>query len=102
MWIVAGALSEWATRVKLFAAGGDEVLRRARGLPRSAYGGTLAHAGIGLMVIGIVATSAWQSERVVAMKPGDTHRHRRLSSSPSAASPRRRAPTIASRSAFSP
>jgi cytochrome c-type biogenesis protein CcmF len=31
----------------------------------------LAHAGIGLSVIGIVATSAWQSESVVAMKPGD-------------------------------
>ena len=72
VWIVAGAVSEWATRVKLFAAGGDEVWRRARGLPRSAYGGTLAHAGIGLTVIGIVATSAWQSERVVAMKPGDS------------------------------
>ncbi len=72
VWIIAGALSEWATRVKLFGAGRDEVLRRARGLPRSAYGGTLAHAGIGLMVLGIVATSAWQSERVVAMKPGDS------------------------------
>jgi len=35
-------------------------------------GGTLAHAGIGLTVLGIVATSAWQSERVVAMKPGDS------------------------------
>jgi cytochrome c-type biogenesis protein CcmF len=71
-WIVGGALSEWATRVKLFAAGGEEVLRRARGLPRSAYGSTLAHAGIGLTVIGIVATSAWQSERVVTLKPGET------------------------------
>ena len=40
VWIVAGALSEWASRVKLFAAGRDEVWRRARGLPRSAYGGT--------------------------------------------------------------
>ena len=58
--------------MKLFGAGRDEVWRRARGLPRSAYGGTLAHAGIGLTVLGIVATSAWQSERVVAMKPGDS------------------------------
>jgi cytochrome c-type biogenesis protein CcmF len=72
VWIIAGAVSEWATRVKLFGAGRQEVWRRARGLPRSAYGGTLAHAGIGLTVLGIVATSAWQSERVVAMKPGDS------------------------------
>ena len=87
--------------MKLFAAGGEEVLRRARGLPRSAYGGTLAHAGIGLMVIGIVATSAWQSERVVAMKPGDTTDIAGYQLA-SAASPPRRAPTIASRWAFSP
>ena len=71
MWIVAGALSEWASRVKLFAAGREEVWRRARGLPRSAYGTTLAHAGIGLMVLGIVATTAWQSEHVVTLKVGE-------------------------------
>ena len=71
VWIVAGALSEWASRVKLFAAGREEVWRRARGLPRSAYGGTLAHAGIGLMVLGIVATTAWQSEHVVTLKVGE-------------------------------
>ena len=70
VWIVAGALSEWSSRVKLFAAGRDEVWRRARGLPRSAYGGMLAHAGIGLMVLGIVGTTAWQSEHVVTMKVG--------------------------------
>jgi cytochrome c-type biogenesis protein CcmF len=71
VWIVAGALSEWASRVKLFGAGRDEVWRRARNLPRAAYGSMLAHAGIGLMVIGIVATTAWQSERIVAMKVGE-------------------------------
>jgi cytochrome c-type biogenesis protein CcmF len=72
VWIIAGAIAEWAQRVKLLAAGASETWRRARGLPRSAYGTTLAHAGMGLTVLGIVATSAWQIERVVAMKPGDT------------------------------
>ena len=32
----------------------------------------LAHFGIGLMVTGIVATSAYQTERIVVMKPGAT------------------------------
>jgi cytochrome c-type biogenesis protein CcmF len=32
----------------------------------------LAHVGVGLAVIGIVATSAWQSEAVRAMKPGES------------------------------
>ena len=71
-WIVAGAATEWAARVKLGAAGLDEVWRRARSLPRSAYGTTVAHAGMGLTVLGIVATSAWQSERIVTMQPGET------------------------------
>jgi cytochrome c-type biogenesis protein CcmF len=71
VWVVAGALSEWTTRVKLLSARRDEAWRRARSLPRSAYGTTLAHAGVGVMLIGIVATSAWQSEAVVALKPGE-------------------------------
>jgi cytochrome c-type biogenesis protein CcmF len=71
VWIIAGAFSEWASRVKLFAAGREEVWRRASGLPRAAYGTTLAHAGVGLLVLGIVATTAWQSERVVTLKVGE-------------------------------
>jgi cytochrome c-type biogenesis protein CcmF len=72
VWIVAGALSEWATRVKLLRVEAAETWRRARGLPRSAHGTTLAHVGMGLTVLGIVATSAWQSEHVVTMRPGDS------------------------------
>jgi cytochrome c-type biogenesis protein CcmF len=71
VWIIAGAVSEWASRVKLFVAGREEVWRRATGLPRAAYGTTLAHAGVGLLVLGIVATTAWQSERVVTLKVGE-------------------------------
>jgi cytochrome c-type biogenesis protein CcmF len=71
VWVIAGAFSEWATRVKLFGVSPDEALRRARLLPRSAHGATLAHAGIGLAVIGIVATTAWQSESVITMQAGD-------------------------------
>jgi len=71
VWVIAGALSEWATRVKLFGASPEETLRRARALPRAAHGTTLAHAGIGLTVIGIVATTGWQSESVITMRPGE-------------------------------
>ena len=71
VWVVAGAVSEWAARIRLFIAPADESLRRALGLPRAAYGAMLAHVGIGLSVIGIVATTAWQSEAVLSMKPGD-------------------------------
>ena len=72
VWVVAGALSDWIARVKLFSAPLADSMHRALGLPRAAYGTVLAHAGIGLAVIGIVATTAWQSEVVLSMKPGDT------------------------------
>jgi cytochrome c-type biogenesis protein CcmF len=71
VWVMAGAIAEWAARIKLLAGPTGDSLRRAAGLPRSAYGTLLAHVGIGISVIGIVATSAWQSETVVALKPGD-------------------------------
>jgi cytochrome c-type biogenesis protein CcmF len=64
---VAGAMQ----RLFVAVAGGEEVWRRATGLPRAAYGTTLAHAGVGLLVLGIVATTAWQSERVVTLKVGE-------------------------------
>ena len=70
VWVVAGAVAEWAARIKLLAAPAGDSLRRAIGLPRSAYGTLLAHVGLGISVIGIVATSAWQSETVLALKPG--------------------------------
>ena len=70
-WVVAGAVAEWATRVKLFSATASESVHRALGLPRAAYGGMLAHAGVGIAVVGIIATTAWQSEVVLAMKPGE-------------------------------
>jgi cytochrome c-type biogenesis protein CcmF len=72
LWLILGALSEIAYRVKRTGADSAEVWRRLRNLPRAAYGSALAHAGLGLTVIGIVATTAWRSEAIVALKPGDT------------------------------
>jgi cytochrome c-type biogenesis protein CcmF len=72
IWLVMGAITEIAYRVKLTQAGALEIWRRLGHLPRAAYGSALAHAGLGLAVIGIVATTAWRSEQILALKPGDT------------------------------
>jgi len=72
VFVMAGALSELAFRGKVGLASREEVMRRFWNLPRSVYGTALAHFGVGLMVVGIVGTTAYQSERVVVMKPGDT------------------------------
>jgi cytochrome c-type biogenesis protein CcmF len=69
VWVIAGAISEIAHRCRLGQAPLSEVLRRFANLPRSSHGTAVAHAGVGMMVIGIVATTAWQSEIVVTLKP---------------------------------
>jgi cytochrome c-type biogenesis protein CcmF len=71
-WLVFGSLNELAERTRLFRMPWSESLARARGLPRAAWGMTIAHAGLGLVVAGVTATSAWQSERVEVMRAGDT------------------------------
>jgi cytochrome c-type biogenesis protein CcmF len=71
VWLIAGSISEWAERVKLFRVSPAESLRRALRLPRAAWGMTLAHAGCGVVLLGIVASGAWQVERLQAMAPGD-------------------------------
>ncbi|HET9936444.1 MAG TPA: heme lyase CcmF/NrfE family subunit [Methyloceanibacter sp.] len=72
LWLILGALSEIAYRVKLRKATLAETWRRLGNLPRAAYGSVLAHAGLGLAVIGIVATTAWRSEAIIALKPGES------------------------------
>jgi len=72
IWLIGGALSEVAFRVKLFDGSWPEAARRLAYLPRAAYGSMLAHAGLGIVVIGIVATTAWRSESILALKPKET------------------------------
>jgi len=71
VYVMVGALSEMAFRVKLGRAPLEEVKRRIWNQPRSSWGTTLAHFGVGLMVIGIVATSAYRVERILVLKPGE-------------------------------
>jgi len=71
VWVVAGAAADLLTRAKFGSAAWEEVVRRMSHLPRSAWGTCVAHAGVGIMVIGIVATTAWQTERVLVMKPDE-------------------------------
>lgn len=71
MWVMAGALSETAYRIKLGNAPIAESLRRLWNLPRASVGTLLAHFGVGLMVCGIVGTSAYKSEEILLMRPGD-------------------------------
>jgi cytochrome c-type biogenesis protein CcmF len=72
VWLIAGAISELVWRSKMFRVPAGEAMRRLAGLPRSAFGTALAHAGVGVMLIGIVATTVWREEVILGMKPGET------------------------------
>ncbi|MEZ5818346.1 MAG: heme lyase CcmF/NrfE family subunit [Hyphomicrobiaceae bacterium] len=71
VWVLAGAVWEVLFRARMGQADPSEVLRRLVNLPRAAWGTAIAHAGLGICVIGIVATTAWRSESIIAMKPGE-------------------------------
>jgi cytochrome c-type biogenesis protein CcmF len=71
VWIVAGSLTELAGRVQLFRLPPAQSWQRARRLPRSAYSMTIAHIGLGVVVAGITASSAWRGEAILVMQPGD-------------------------------
>jgi cytochrome c-type biogenesis protein CcmF len=72
LWLVLGSFSEFAERIQFLRAPASIARSRLRGLPRSSIGMTLAHAGLGIVVIGIVATTAWREEGILVMKPDET------------------------------
>lgn len=74
MFIMAGAVSDLVWRAKVGQVSSQEALRRLRNLPRSAWGSALAHFGLGMMVLGITATSAWREEDILVMKTGQATR----------------------------
>src|SRR3954453_10384279 len=71
VFVIAGALSDLAERTGFFRISFATALRRARGLPRSSWGSALAHAGIGVALIGIVCETTWNSEYIGTLKPND-------------------------------
>jgi cytochrome c-type biogenesis protein CcmF len=72
VFVMAGAVTDIAERTMILRLPMRATLMRAIGLPRSVWGTALAHFGIGMSLLGIVAVTAWGSERIAAVKPGET------------------------------
>ncbi|RYC31508.1 heme lyase CcmF/NrfE family subunit [Lichenibacterium minor] len=68
-YIIVGALSDVALRVRPRPMPLRTVVERAAGLPRSAWGTAIAHAGMGVTLLGLAATG-WGVERIAAVHPG--------------------------------
>jgi cytochrome c-type biogenesis protein CcmF len=69
-WLIAGALAELVERTRAFRAPAGESLRRLSGLPRGAWGMTLAHLGLGVFVLGAVFEVTWKVEAAEAVPIG--------------------------------
>ncbi|PDT67548.1 heme lyase NrfEFG subunit NrfE [Bradyrhizobium ottawaense] len=71
IFVIGGAVTDIVERTGLVRLPFATVLHRARGLPRSAWGTTFAHAGLGVALIGIVCETTWNSEYIATMKQND-------------------------------
>jgi cytochrome c-type biogenesis protein CcmF len=70
--MVAAAVQELLFRTKLGKVELSVAWARLKGLPGAAWGMMLAHAGVGVFVIGVIGITAWKQEVVTVLKPGDT------------------------------
>ncbi|MBB3963750.1 heme lyase CcmF/NrfE family subunit [Rhizobium metallidurans] len=70
LFMVFGAIADLWYRAGIGKQRLDIAWRRLKGLPRSAFGTALAHGGLGVTVLGIVAVTTFQTEGVIQMKPG--------------------------------
>jgi len=69
-WLIAGAVVEITDRVRAFRVPMAETLRRLGGLPRGAWGSSLAHAGVGVFILGACFETSWKLELAEIMAPG--------------------------------
>ncbi len=69
-WLIAGAKAEFLARIGFFqrprAAWG-----RAMGLPRAAWGGALAHAGLGVTILGLSGMGL-ATDKLALLHPGES------------------------------
>ncbi|HEY0265718.1 MAG TPA: heme lyase CcmF/NrfE family subunit [Rhizomicrobium sp.] len=72
LFLMAGAAAVPMRYWKISSSMGADWKRFLRATPLAVWGMTLAHAGLGVTTIGITAVTAWQSNKILEMKPGQT------------------------------
>ncbi|NEI73246.1 heme lyase CcmF/NrfE family subunit [Rhizobium lusitanum] len=71
-FLIFGAVADLWYRAGIGKVALNVAWRRLSGLPRSAFGTALAHAGLGITVLGIIAVTTFEGENITSMKPGET------------------------------
>ena len=71
VWLGASVLVEFGERIGFGRVSLSDSVKRAIGLPRAAWGRTLAHFGLAVTVAGVTGAGLWQVESIQIMRPGD-------------------------------
>jgi cytochrome c-type biogenesis protein CcmF len=71
VWATLGVVADLADRAGVAKLPPATVLRRLRHLPRGTWGYSIAHFGVGVLIAGITVSTAWRSERIETVHPGD-------------------------------
>ena len=71
-WLMIGSLSELLWKCKFGQIKLNRVFTRLVGLPRSSFGTTFAHFGLGVTLMGVVSVTAWETEKILNMEPEQT------------------------------
>mgnify|MGYP000524814038 CR=1 FL=1 len=69
-WLLFATVREWVGRIRLFEVPFTDAVRRARNLPRASHGMSMAHAGVAVVILGMVGSSVWKSEQILFAQPG--------------------------------
>jgi cytochrome c-type biogenesis protein CcmF len=71
-WAMLGVLTDLADRSGVAKLPALTSWRRLRHLPRGTWGYAIAHFGVGVLIAGVTVSTAWRSERIETLHPGDT------------------------------
>jgi len=74
VWLILGSLLEFTDRIRLGRVPWAETRRRLATMPRASIGMTISHAALGVVVLGSVATAAWNVELIRTFRIGDRAR----------------------------
>lgn len=73
-WLVLASFWEPVWRSKILKGDGAETLRRMKNLPLRLWGATIAHAGLGVTIIGVVMATHFATEQIETLNPSDSLR----------------------------
>jgi cytochrome c-type biogenesis protein CcmF len=72
VWAMLGVMTDLADRSGMAKQPLGTAWRRLRHLPRGTWGYAIAHFGVGVLIAGVTVSTAWRSERIETLHPGDT------------------------------